>query len=450
MAWANDLWRWITENFNNREIASAGWLLALLFLALIKKQIRDALGGLIRAAFQPKLIAVFLLFAGNVACLTWVIQKLDAWTVSQLPATIIWYFLSGLSLLGRSFQAKEDANQFAQYAKDTIGITAALEFLYVVHTFSLFVEVILTPIVTVIGLMYAYSELDRKHAPVKNVLEWVIIFIVGIFIWHSISGIIDDPEKFLTVGTARSFVLPILMTVGSIPFFYVVHCYSQFEIASVRLGFKDFQSDELKRYAKRRFLWLFAFRPWLLLRAARQFQSLPANTKSDVDKIAEDIIRYEREAKNPPQVDERHGWSPYAAREFLSAHGLRASDYHEIYGGGEWWASSHPQKLDDQILYNSATYYIKGNERLVKTLKLKGDFCYEFSPEHGVDRFRDIAMALLIKSETADTPQLREKLNSGEAFEASVGRNIVRLAIEPYPSGTGFDLTFEIRNQITN
>ncbi len=392
---------------------------------------------------------MFLSFGVYVAALAWLYWRVGIWTDSQIAATVLWCFLSGTSLLARSFDVKEGEKHFRKYVRDAISITGVIEFLYVAHTFSLITEIVLTPLVTCVGLLYAVSERDHKYTSVKKLTEWILFIVVIIFIWKSVSGIWESPEEFLKVSTARSFILPFAMTIGSIPFFYIMYCYSQVEIASIRINFKDFQSNELKRYAKRRFFRSFALRPWLLLRATRQFQSLPAEKNSDVDRIADEIERYEREAKNPPQVDERYGWSPYAAREFLSEKGLRTADYHETYSGGEWWASSEPLKLDDEILYSSVSYSIEGTDGLVRRLKLKVDFRRDTPHEAAIERFLRIAVTLLIRSETADSTHLRTKVTSGEAFEEKIGRNLVLLAKKPHPFGSGFDLAFEIGNETT-
>lgn len=440
-------WTWLTENFNNREIAGGFWLLAILMLGLLSKSIRTAIGGLIRAALSPKLLVIFLAFGGYVAGLAWLYEKIDIWSESQVTATIVWYLLSGISLLARSIHAKEGGKHFQKYARDAISIIGVVEFVYVFETCSLVVEIIMTPILAVVGIFYAFSERDPKHAPVRKLTEWVLAIVVMVFLWKSISVIWNTPERFWNIDTARSFALPIVLTIGSIPIFYLMYCYSELERANIRLNLKNFQPPALQRYAKWRFFRSFALRPWLLMRATRQFHCLPAESKGDVDKIADEIERYEREAKSPPQVDERHGWSPYAAREFLSGEGLRTADLHELYAGGQWWAGSTSVKLSDEVLSSSASYYIEGVKELVNTLKLKASFDYDLPHEAEVERFIGIAAILLIRSETADSKNLRAKLAAGEVFEERIGRNLVRLAKEPYPFGTGFDLVFEIKNK---
>tara|TARA_R110001606_G_scaffold396832_3_gene571761 strand:- start:3595 stop:4944 length:1350 start_codon:yes stop_codon:yes gene_type:complete len=449
MAWADDTWIWITESFNNREIAGAIWLFAVFVYCLFFEPIRKAIIGLTRAALQPRLLFVFLFFGGYVAALAWLYKEFGVWKESQIPATVLWYFLAGCSLLGRSISAEEGRLYFRKCVRDSISIIAVVEFIYVFRTFSLFTEIIVTPVVTVLGFLYAFSERDPDHAPVRKLLEFLLLLVAIFFVWKSVSGIWNSPDEFLKMDTVRSFLLPILMTIGSIPFFYIVYCYSQIEISSIRLGVKNNQSDEVIKYAKWKFLRSFAFKPWLLTRAVRQFHCLTTKTNQDVDVIIEEVLRFEREAKNPPQVDKRHGWSPHDASKFLAIQGLETSDFHEVCGG-DWWASSQPLKLDDEILSNVVTYYLEGDEGLVTKLKLQGGFYHEFEPETAVEEFLEFAETLLTMSQIPDAQDLRAGLHLGEPFEELIGRNRVRLVREDYASGAGFDLRFEIENKTSD
>ena len=103
-------------------------------------------------------------------------------------------------------------------------------------------------------------------------------------------------------------------------------------------------------------------RPWLLQRATRQFQVMPAVTTNDVDQIVSEISAYERERENPPGVDENLGWGPYLACNFLKEEGLQTEDYHSGHEGREWWAASKHVELDTQVLPNQAVFNIEEPE----------------------------------------------------------------------------------------
>ena len=208
---------------------------------------------------------------------------------------------------------------------------------------------------------------------------------------------------------------------GCVPFFYFWYCYSHVENARVRINFKTFQSDSLKRYARRRFFRAFMIRPWLLQRATRQFQVMPAVTTNDVDQIVSEISAYERERENPPGVDENLGWSPYLACNFLKEEGLQTEDYHSGHEGREWWAASKHVDLDTQVLPNQAVFNIEGTRGLVTTLRLKGDFFDEGDITVALQRFNDIAQTLVEKGIPGDVEDARRAINSDGDFTLVLG-----------------------------
>ena len=293
-------WLWLTDNFNNREIAGAIWLTLLFLLLFVKKDLRRGVGNIIKALAAPNLIYLFSGYAGFVAILAWLGVSLGLWTNGLITPTIVWYFIGGLPLLFRAFDAKEGIQHFRGYATSVLGGTAFLEFLYVAKTFSLPVELILTPVITFVALLAAFSERDPEHSAVNNLMTWLLAVFAIVVFWNSISQIWAEPGNFFTTAMFRTFCLPIYLTIGSIPFFYLLHCYSHIEGARIKINQKTFQSDGLKAYAKKRFFLTFALRPWLLRRATRQFHIKLARDNDDVDAIIREILQHERDAENPP------------------------------------------------------------------------------------------------------------------------------------------------------
>lgn len=438
----NHAWSWVQETFNNREIATGIWILVAFTSCLLLRGVRKGIWDIIKACFQTKLLILFGSLSLNVAGLCWLFSRLELWTWEQCAPTVLWYFLSGLALTGRAISAKEDERHFRNLTLDCFRITVIFEFVIVAHSFSLLVELMLVPFMTFVGLMIAFSETTTNSTSVKKFFDWVALAIVLLMLGKSIGSIWDDPEVFFTTQTGRNFLLPGLLTLGSVPFFYFWYCYSHAEGSLVRINFKTFQSDSLKRYARRRFFRAFIVRPWLLQRAIRQFHVRPAMTPGDVDEIVSEISAYERERKNPPGVDENLGWSPYLACNFLQEEGLETEDYHSGHGGREWWAASKHIDLDTQVLPGRAVLYIEGTRGLVTTLRLKGDFRDDSTPTVALQRFNHIAQTLVGKSIPGEVEEVRRAIKCDGDFALVLGNTQVVRTTDPYPDGQGFELSF--------
>lgn len=443
-----DVWLIVTENFNNREIAGTIWLLVIFMFGLLKaKDVRQCLAHVFRAILAPRLLVVFGCLAGCVALLAWIGNSLGFWSSGQTISTILWYFVGGLPLLVKANDAKEGGQHFLGFAKAAISGAALLEFIYVARTFSLPVELALTPIVTVIAMLAVFSERDPEHVQVNTLMNWVLAAVAVAIFWNSISQILDAPEEFFVADTFHAFILPIYFTIGSIPFFYALHCYSHIGKARRLIDQKLFQSEQLKRYAKKRFILVFLARPWLLRRATWQFHSMPARENSDVDDIIRDILQYEREEENPPEVDEKLGWSPFLAREFLSDEGIRPSDYHAGYED-EWWSGLATREAGEALGINIVSYSFAGVKGLVQKLKLGGRFLKEFVTDEVLKEFSMIAGNLCEQALKDDDDEVRQLLCKLESFERNHNGTYIRLRRENFLDERGFELIIEFERPV--
>ena len=395
-----------------------------------------------KALVQRKLVILFGWTILNVGVLCWLLSMIGLWGRDQATATVLWTVLSGLALVGRTLSAGNDQGYFKRLFVDCLKITVVLEFLVVGYSFSLPTELLLVFFMTILVLSIEASRAKDELASVRKLFEWIVAGVVTFVLWKAVWGIWDRPDAFFTTKTGRNFLLPMLLTAGSIPFLYLLHCYSNIEIARIRMDLKTFQSDELKQYARRRFLLRFMARPRLLLRAARQFHSIPAETTDDVDRIVAEILAHERRRKNPPDVDGNLGWSPYLACEFLKSEGFETSDYHRAPGGDSWWAESNHIDLDNQVLASTACFYVEGLEDRATTLKLKGRFNGPSDPVSAKDRFNQVAEVLLERSIAGDLGRVRAAVQSDEDFVLTIGETRIERETEPYPNQAGFALSF--------
>ena len=331
----------IQPNFSNRALATGLWLLIAFILGLFVKTIRSGFWSIVKATLQTKLLILFGTLGAYVTGLCWLLFYVDLWTTNQLLPTFMWVILSGIALTGRAISAQEDYKFIKTTILDSFKIVVVIEFLVAAYSFDLLTELIIVPFTIFVGLMIGFSAIKKEYEFIKTLFEWVAFGVVVLLLWKSVGSIWSQPEAFFTTRTGRNFILPPLLTIGLIPFAYFWYCYSNIETARIRINLKTFQSDKLKRYARRHFFTTFMAKPWLLRRATRQFHDdMPASTYKDVDQIISDILIFEKHSRNPPTVDENLGWSPHLARKFLEAEGLRTGDYYMRHGPSEWWARS--------------------------------------------------------------------------------------------------------------
>ncbi|ECH1766794.1 hypothetical protein GQB65_004598, partial [Salmonella enterica] len=75
---------------------------------------------------------------------------------------------------------------------------------------------------------------------------------------------------------------------------------------------------------------------------------------------------------NPPEVDNKYGWSPFLAKDFLVGKGVDTNDYH--FSFDTWISCSHMIEIgNDGLFRDSVAYYLYGDEYAAKKLKLRAN-----------------------------------------------------------------------------
>ena len=440
-----EIWQFFTQNFNNREIAGAIWFSISVFILLLRKDLRSGFYNIILAILAPRLLILLTAFAGVVAFLAWLGVRSEFWTSDLITPVVVWYFFGGLSLLFRAFDATEGSQHFQGYIKGVLSGAAVIEFLYASKTFGLGVELVLTPLVSFVALMAAYSRNVKEHAAVNKLITSLLVIYMSCIILSSGYQIWTEHGQFFTNTTLKIFLLPIYITIGSTPFFYLVHCYSHIESARTQIDLKTFQSDALKSYAKWRFISTFLLRPWLLRRATRQFHSLPAKEKKDIDMIINEILQHERDEDNPPSYDSEMGWSPFEARELLANEGMRTGDYHCDHTEEEWWGGLITKELDGGHFPNTVNFSYFGVEGLVTKLRLQGHFIDAFVTPETLREFARISFVLTKQAVPEVEIDFEASLfHEPEPFEIIVGETRMKFMHARFPNDKGFELTLEL------
>jgi hypothetical protein len=431
---------WLQKAFNNREIATGLWIVLGILFCLSRADLRSCLWSVAKTLIVPKLLLFFGIVALNVTVLCWLLAEFGFWSKSQLAPTVLWFVMGGSVFSGRALQSKEDDQYFRNLFRGSLKIGGIFEFIVTAYTFSFVTELVLVPILFFLAAMLAFAATKPEYAKVKVLLELILATFATVLVWKSVSSIWSQPDQFFTTDTGRNLVLPILLTVGSIPVFYLLFCYSHVEQARIQMDQKTFQSDALKKYARKRFVLVFLLRPWLLRRATRQFHALPARNNADVDQIISNITNYERDEAAPPIVDPTEGWSPFLARDFLREKGLRTNDYHKGYD--EYWASSEYVDLDNHILPNKVVFYIEGQEGVVTTLKLTGKFMDDFDSGEAIQKFKVIGALLCAKALRRGDIAIDSLIPTSQIFENEmvIDGVTIRAWGERYPSNKGFEL----------
>lgn len=357
---------------DNREIATLFWLCTLVACLLRGKArsgLKTGLMAVFKASFAPKLIPFWLAATSWVLVSIWALHCVGLWTASALKTTLIWAFGFAFLSIFRLVRVTHLQPFLRNTVLGIISVTAIVEFIAEAYTFSLWLELVLVPIVSLLAMIEASTEGKKPQAPAHRLATRLLTGLGLIYVAYGTYRVLNGWEDFAGVETARQFFTPVFLSLAYLPFLLatcVFMAHERFATAS-RFGIKP---PALARYA--RWQALLRFRADLegLRRFQRNAMTSRPQSHADVRALIREVKTLQAREKAPPSVDPIDGWSPYAATHYLADRGLGTKDYHRHYDD-IWGANSPYKEIGEQtFLRDNIAYYVEGDEHTARTLKL--------------------------------------------------------------------------------
>lgn len=218
--------------FSNRELALIFWFLVVFLVLLIWNTGRFHLKEIAKSAFVPKLTITYLSFITYVSLIVILLWKCNFWNTSLLKDTIIWFVFSALGVFF-SLSKVRDASYFGRLIKGSVSATVIIEFFVNLYTFNLLAELIIFPCLIFIVTLSAYSEIsaetNKEHKKVSSCLNQLLGIIGLIYIGFALYKTILEFKIVPWIDVSKQFVLPFILTVSSIPYFWVLALYMKYE-----------------------------------------------------------------------------------------------------------------------------------------------------------------------------------------------------------------------------
>ncbi|HDM8448365.1 hypothetical protein HL273_19840 [Yersinia enterocolitica] len=429
---------------NNREIAIALWLVAIsvyIFSSSKMAAVRNALKGVLAAFFVRQIMSALCLMIAYMAIVIYWLYELELWNFEQLKNTVFWCVSVGFISLFNLEKIKEDKFFFKHSVLDNLKLLAILQFILGVYTFSLWVEVLLVPILVLLGAMLAITETNRKHHQVRVILEYCLTAFGVVLIVYTLYMLMTNFGEFGQAKTAYDFFIPPMLTLLYLPFIFFMLVYSTYEQVFVRLRFSI--KSRFHRYAAKLFaIILFNVRLSLLERWSFQVAKTNIKSYSDLIETFKYIFKVKYSEKNPKEVPKEQGWSPYKAKEFLVNEGLSTGFYNRFFEE-EWFASSSMEEFSDGIIPDNIAYYVEGSEEVAKVLKLKVNVNDASRTHQACEKLEAVAEVLSMSSLNQPlSEEMKNAISGRNSYFEKVEDKTIALIVEHWPNHKfmGFDL----------
>lgn len=242
--------------FSTRELATAFWVCAILIavgMAIVtNKKIRQGFIGVLKCFFNRKLRKLWEIYFLYIGIITLMFSRSPIWKNIYLKDIILWTLFSGLTICMNAVAGEADEKYISKVLKDNIRFTVVTEFLLSTFTFSLWVELIIIPIMTAITLLDVVAAQKSETVAVHKLLQSVIAFIGLCLVFQTVKVGIREYRELNMVDTLVSFFIPIVYLLLVTPLEYAFELYSKYEMLFIQMHFKE-PSDKMvqrKRHLK--------------------------------------------------------------------------------------------------------------------------------------------------------------------------------------------------------
>lgn len=232
---------------STREWATIIWAVLLLAFVLRNRECRKGIRNVIKQFFAPKLRILLEIILLYVLIITVIFFYLPLWENIYIKDIIIWFLCSGVAICMNSVSNEADEKYIKYVLKDNLKMTIILEFIMSTFTFSIWIELVIIPIITIITVMNVKAERKEEYRTVHKLLDFVLAVAGFWILYETIKIGVNEYKELNVLNTLVSFMIPIVYLILITPLEYALELYSKYETLFVRMTFKEEKNKKVKR-----------------------------------------------------------------------------------------------------------------------------------------------------------------------------------------------------------
>ncbi len=235
------------EIFSTREIAIAIYLIIIVIAVFFSKKIRPSAINVIKCVLTPKLIIPFIILIIYSGGITYLFSRFSFWKWQFLKDIIIWTLFAGVPVCYKAINSGgKEKGYFKNIVVDNLKFSALVEFFTGSFTFTLILELILQPVLVLLGALDAIASRDEKNKSAQKIIQVLLVIIGFVMIALSIKNAVDsltfDGSKDLLI----CFLIPIVFSIFFVPASYILAIYAKYETLFLRLKFREPKNNKWK------------------------------------------------------------------------------------------------------------------------------------------------------------------------------------------------------------
>ncbi|MDE0353869.1 MAG: DUF2511 domain-containing protein [bacterium] len=217
-------------DLNARHQAAFVWgSIALLILGVKFPDIRNSVRGLLMAFFKPviflSVMGLFLTTAVVSAAGFSVGRGLGAFDIAPVFTSIVWSCTSGVSLMAAKLVPGKRTGSVQRALTKTLAPAAILSILLNFAVMGIWWEIGTFPFVTAFGIVAVWASLREEFAGAARLSNAVLAVWGLVMLLRTVHSLIGDRDAWIALVESISY--PVWLTVGAIPYVYLVAQYDK-------------------------------------------------------------------------------------------------------------------------------------------------------------------------------------------------------------------------------
>ncbi len=307
-----------TVALDSREVASLILLGGLILFVLAYRQTREGAWGILKSLAGPVILIPFLGLAATTIGLVLLGRQLSLWESALVPATVAWVLSQGVVLLYKLGTRKPGEAFFGPTLARMLRLNWVVEVFIGFYVFDLVVELLLLVVLSVLAMLSAVAASEKRYRSVKRLVDGVLSIVgIGLLMYFFVSFVVNFDEVDWAL-VSRAFLLPFGLTLGVLPYLYLVSVWAGYRDAFMWIKFET-KDRTARRRAKIGLI--LAFGPRVsMLGAFRHYwvkQIAEAEDVAAAREVGRDFLRNQRR-----RADEEQG----AADRLIEYAGVEGED----------------------------------------------------------------------------------------------------------------------------
>ena len=268
-------------DINNRDISLAIWISLIFIWAISQKAVRKSFANVLKALAARVILISWTVMLAYIALIVYLLYLSQIWEIGNLKDTVYWLFGSGFVFYLNINQIRREG-YIRKAVVDSLKVLVLIEFIVNLYVFNIWVELILlVPILLLLGGLLGCASVYEKYKQVEGFLTTLLAIVgFGILVFVAVS-IVYDIQGFFSLDNLRDFLIPILLTIGFVPFLYVCGLYSLYDSIFRRIGVFA-ENKRIALYAKLRTFLAFGLNLSSVRSWSREMGLLKLSEKTDI------------------------------------------------------------------------------------------------------------------------------------------------------------------------